>query len=358
MQLKSLAICAAVASVCSTAYAQSSVTLYGIADVSARYQTNADAQGHSRVSLENGAITNSRWGLRGREDLGSGLAAIFTLEAGINLDSGTQSNSSKLFNRQAYVGMSDAKLGTLTLGLQNTPIFDLAAGSFDPLTFGNYINNSWADTIFGLGGRRGKDNTVKYVSSFGPVTTWLYYGFGEAPGGMKAGNIASGAVSYASGPLGLAVAVSDAHDASNNRQFVVNANATYAIGNAKLFAGYFGGKDATGFSDTVLIGNTAANPAHPRKDDVGFVGARYTMTPALTLIGAVYYGWASNVQGVEGSDGKGKRATYVALAEYSLSKRTTLYGTIDFNHATGRRRAELANNATQLGAALGMRHRF
>ena len=50
------------------ANAETSVTLYGIADVSIRYlSTSSGAVGEdgSRISMENGAISNSRWGLRG-----------------------------------------------------------------------------------------------------------------------------------------------------------------------------------------------------------------------------------------------------------------------------------------------------
>src|SRR5690606_30312354 len=66
-----------------------SVTLYGIADISIRYLSTGDDQGHSRVGLSNGAISNSRWGLRGVEDLGNGNKAFFRLESGFNVQNGT-----------------------------------------------------------------------------------------------------------------------------------------------------------------------------------------------------------------------------------------------------------------------------
>ncbi len=101
------------------AFAQSSVTLYGIADTSVRYLTNADSANNNKLSMTNGAISNSRWGVKGTEDLGGGLSAIFRLESGINLQDGTGSDSQRLFNRYAYVGLSSA-YGTLTLGRQPT----------------------------------------------------------------------------------------------------------------------------------------------------------------------------------------------------------------------------------------------
>ena len=53
------------------AYAQTSVTLYGIADASIHYTTNADANNHGQLAMDNGAITQSRWGLKGAEALGN-----------------------------------------------------------------------------------------------------------------------------------------------------------------------------------------------------------------------------------------------------------------------------------------------
>ncbi len=71
-----------------SAYAQTSVTLYGIVDQSIRFQTNADAGNHSQTQLTNGAITNSRWGIKGSEALGNNLKAIFQLENGFDPDTG------------------------------------------------------------------------------------------------------------------------------------------------------------------------------------------------------------------------------------------------------------------------------
>ena len=64
-----------------TVFAQSSVTLYGIVDQSVRFTTNSNAANDNQVQLTNGAITNSRWGLKGEEDLGGGLKANFRLRA-------------------------------------------------------------------------------------------------------------------------------------------------------------------------------------------------------------------------------------------------------------------------------------
>lgn len=91
-----------IALACQSAFAQSSVTLYGVADVSVRYLTNANANNDGKLFMTNGAITNSRFGLKGAEDLGGGLQAIFRLESGVELENGQFADPSRAFNRAAY----------------------------------------------------------------------------------------------------------------------------------------------------------------------------------------------------------------------------------------------------------------
>ena len=114
----SLAACAAGA-----AQAQSSVTLYGIIDTGVEYVTNVGPQKSSVVRMPSltGSIP-SRWGLRGTEDLGGGLSAVFVLESGFAPSQGTLNQGGRLFGRQAYVGLS-GRWGTLTLGRQYSQIY-------------------------------------------------------------------------------------------------------------------------------------------------------------------------------------------------------------------------------------------
>ncbi|MFP3615972.1 porin, partial [Paraburkholderia sp. SIMBA_050] len=92
----------------------------------------------------------SRWGLKGAEDLGGGLKAVFNLESGVNLQNGAFADSGRLFNRAAYVGLQ-SPYGTVTLGRQKTPLFDLLADTYDPLTVGNYLENAWLPVALGGG---------------------------------------------------------------------------------------------------------------------------------------------------------------------------------------------------------------
>ena len=113
--LASMALC------CQTAFAQSSVTLYGLISsgiVYANNQKGADKQGHATWQFASGPMQTPRWGMKGVEDLGGGLQAIFTLEGGYSVGTGALSQGGREFGRQAFVGLSSDTLGTVTLGRQ------------------------------------------------------------------------------------------------------------------------------------------------------------------------------------------------------------------------------------------------
>jgi predicted porin len=354
------------------AFAQSSVTLYGVADVGIRYLTNANANNDGKLFMTNGAITNSRFGLRGTEDLGSGLKAIFDLESGIDLQSGSQSDSHRLFNRNAYVGL-DSRYGTLTLGRQKTPLFDQLANTYDPLTVGNYFENAWLPVALGAG--LYADNAVKYNGTFGGLNVEALYSFGtdststgaggfsgNIPGHLGAGNAYGFTASYTAGPISIMAGVQQNSDNSNNKQTVYNANLVYAFSTAKIYVGYLRSKDDTGFVDTLLAQqpypSTAPLKRTGRIDDGPFAGVTWQVTPPLTLTGAFYYDHMRNATAVDGTLGSGSRYAIVAVAEYALSKRTEIYGTVDFNKVNGAAAVQLPGRNNQTGVSIGVRNIF
>ncbi|SPB14609.1 porin [Caballeronia novacaledonica] len=104
-----------------SAAAQSSVTLYGTVDVFAQYLSGGGTHSFSERS---GGSSASAFGLRGSEDLGDGLRAIFTLENGFTTNNGGFfADSTTMFYRQAWVGLNDARYGALTFGRQYQPSF-------------------------------------------------------------------------------------------------------------------------------------------------------------------------------------------------------------------------------------------
>ncbi|AOK28128.1 MULTISPECIES: porin [Burkholderia] len=355
------------------AIAQSSVTLWGVADVSVRYLTNSNANNDGRVFMTNGAITNSRIGLRGNEDLGGGLKAIFNLESGMNLQDGSFSDRHRMFNRAAYVGLS-SQYGTLTLGRQKTVLFDLLSDTYDPLTVGNYLENAWLPVALGAG--LYADNSIKYRGTFGGLTLGAIYSFGtdststgtggfsgQIPGHLGAGNMYGFSLSYVAGPISIAAGVQQNSDNSSRKQTIYHANVVYAFSTVKLYAGYLRSKDDTGFVDGLLVQQQGlfANGAPKgtgRIDDGPFAGVSWQATPALTLTGAFYYDHMRNATNASGQLASGNRYTGVALAEYALSKRTEIYGTVDFSKVTGAATVELPGRNNQTGVSIGLRNIF
>ena len=153
---KSLLAVAAMGAFASAAQAQSSVTVYGIMDVgftgsATNTPTSATATTSTTSSGFNGAgqQQTSRLGFRGTEDLGGGTSAFFTIEANLIPES---EYGSMIRNRQQFVGLKKNGLGSASIGLQYTPIFNLAAatnpGQYNG-TVGDLVyvaNNAFANT--------------------------------------------------------------------------------------------------------------------------------------------------------------------------------------------------------------------
>jgi len=98
--------------VAGVAQAQTSVTLYGTIDTSITYVNHAEGSKNLWVlgNSSFGNLSGSRWGLKGAEDLGGGLKAIFQLESGFNPSTGSLGQGGRLFGRQAYVGLTAERL--------------------------------------------------------------------------------------------------------------------------------------------------------------------------------------------------------------------------------------------------------
>lgn len=346
------------ASLPAIAHAQSSVTLYGVADVSIRYLSAATATGGSQWSLTNGAISQSRWGLAGREDLGGDLAAIFRLESGFSIPTGAPSSSGVLFNRFAYVGLASQTYGTITAGQQNNPVYQHLIEGWDPLTVGNYKQNAWLPLAFS-GFLHGENNTVTYRYLRGALSASAAYGFGNLAGNFSGSSMKGVSVAYDPSPLGAEAGYTETYSAAGFKQTAYNVQLRYRAGAPEFWLGYYHSTDETGAVDAFLNGNTAiSSSSNPRKDNAFVAGAAYQFTPFLRWTNAFYYDTASNILSEAGSAGNGKRYAVVTLVDYALSKRTTIYATADFNRVTGAAASELANRTYQIGVGTGLRVRF
>jgi predicted porin len=373
----------------STAIAQSSVTLYGIVDEAIRYQTNAGPGGDDLVSMTSGPETHSRWGLKGSEDLGGGWAAVFHLENGFEAFNGELHVPNTLFSRQAYVGLSNDKWGALTFGLQYAPAYDTLGDIFDPLTVGNYWQNSWPYN--GVGPYLEINNAVKYKGTFYNLSIDAAYGFGNQPGALGLGAIYAVELTYTFGPAMLnagyqqvsvptsatgsatGMAVGSAVNGAKNT-FLHISGAYQITRDVRLLAGWLHAQDQTGLTDVNMQqgGSPKLNGASPNRiDDTYYIGANWKAIPPLLFTFAYYYGHARNAERLDGSLGVGVNQSATILAEYSFSKQSEVYAITDWARGTGAFSADYpggvdsagvptntVGRTNQLGVAIGLRKMF
>jgi predicted porin len=120
------------ASIAQPASAQSSVTLFGIADLAARSVHNEGTA--AMRSLASGGNSTSRIGFRGVEDLGDGLTAGFYLEAGMLLDTGSSVVANQFFDRRATLSIASRALGEVRAGRDYIPSY-VSWTRFDPFSY-------------------------------------------------------------------------------------------------------------------------------------------------------------------------------------------------------------------------------
>ncbi|KXU86827.1 hypothetical protein CR51_36805 [Caballeronia megalochromosomata] len=360
-----------------SAFAQNSVTLYGVMDTGVEYVSHANAAGDHLVRMP--GITGelpSRWGLRGVEDLGAALKAVFVLESGFNVRAGDSGQGGRLFGRQAFVGL-EGPWGTLSFGRQYTTSY-WAMSDADIL--GPDIYGIGSLDAFLPNGR--SDNTVAYKGKFYGMTVGGSYSFGRdstgtgnspgqgtcfgpVPGDVNQCREWSAMLKYDSTYFGVATAYDEQHGGTNAAANFFDGVAPFSIASgsdkdARLQAnGYvnvMGVKLGGGW-----VGRRVESdgPGGSVRSNLFYLGAQYFVTPAFAVDGE---GYRVIVQQHD------TRATMASLrATYFLSKRTAVYGNLAYlwNSAKARFSVSAGGGGTtpgagmgQLGAIVGVRHSF
>ncbi|CAJ0901141.1 Outer membrane porin protein 32 [Ralstonia sp. LMG 32965] len=344
----------ATATTAGTAAAQSSnVTLYGIMDSGIEYVNHAGPNGGSATRLVSGGKNTSRWGMRGTEDLGGGLKAVFNLESGIAIDTGKLDTDNTLFDRRAVVGLAGS-FGQVVAGRTFTTTYDFML-PYDPM--GYAPNYSWATSSTATGDRKDglfsrASNAVRYDGTFGGLKLGATVGFGEAAGNFKSSSKYDLGVGYSVGGFSAAVTWDRQNGAgtsttpADTTDYIqgIHAGASYDFGALKLFAGYRNYKRAFTTATASL------------RSDMYWAGASYDVTPAFTLYGAVY---KQNIK--DGTDAD--PILFSVRGQYALSKRTTAYLSAGYAKAKNGQNVSLSRDVVgygnnQVGVTAGLQHRF
>jgi predicted porin len=361
-----------------SAYAQSSVTLYGILDTGIEYVSHANAAGDHVVRMP--GITGelpSRWGLRGAEDLGGGYKAVFALESGFNTRGGDSGQGGRLFGRQAWVGIA-SPYGQLSLGRQYTMTYWAMADAdiLGPDIYGSGSLDSYLPNAR-------SDNTIGYKGSFHGLTVGATYSFGRdsagtgnSPGqGTCAGQVAghstdcrqwSAMLKYDASVFGVAAAYDEQRGGATAAANFFDGVAPFPLTSGadkdirmqlNAWVNLFGVKLGGGWVGRHVDTDSPATPnVH---SNLFYLGAAYSITPAFTLDGEAYR--ITNAQ-------QDARATMGTLrGTYSLSKATAVYlqGSYLDNSTHGRYSLSSGGGGTtpgagqnQTGLMAGIRHAF
>ncbi|MEX3947994.1 porin [Paraburkholderia sp. EG287B] len=362
---KSLLALAALGAFAGVAHAQSSVTLYGIIDEG--FNINTNSGGKHLYNLSSGVMQGSRFGLRGAEDLGGGLKAVFVLENGFDVNNGKLGQGGLMFGRQAYVGLSSSQFGTVTLGRQYDSVVDYVGPLEAGDQWGGYIAAHPQD-LDNFNNAYRTNNTVKFTSAnYAGLTFGGTYSFGGQAGNFSANQIWSLGAGYNNGPLVLGVGYLNARTpnatgglfnnggtaspqtgvkgvtgtsfnpvyggfASANTYQVIGAGGAYTFGAATLGLTY----SNVSFRN---LGSTSTS-LFERGTNANFnnveANIKYQFTPALLAGFAFDFTDGSSVTRANGTSESGAKYFQYALGtDYFLSKRTDVYLIGVYQHATG-----------------------
>jgi predicted porin len=343
-----------------SAFAQSSVTLYGMVDDALVYANNqrglnSTSSGHANWYLRQGNLYASKWGLRGAEDIGGGTKVIFDLQNGFDLNTGALSSSNLIFNRQAYVGVQNNTYGTFTAGRQYTPYYQFVG----PLAPSNWLTGA---TGAHPGDIDGLDTTIRINNSMiysTPIWNGLQasamYALGGIAGRTGAGQTISGALRYSNGPVGVAAGYLKMDNAQTNLPLPSTATSLFdpastgSFGVSSLNNGYqsaasvehaaVAGNYTLGdlmlglnYSNVKYVPNARSIFTNTAVFNTYGALAVYRFTPAFDVAGAFSYTLASKANGINDA---AHYQQYSLKEAYHLSKRTTLYALQAYQHASG-----------------------
>jgi predicted porin len=366
---------AVLAAIGNSAYAQSSVTLYGVVDSGLLYQSTSAASFSPTAKnlgdvyrYKDGGVYSSLWGMKGAEDIGGGYYVNFKLQG--TFDSGTGkfglSDTPGVvaqFNQVASVGVS-GPFGTFNAGRQIVPMAyamaetDVRSGQY----FGSILT-AWIGMNTAAGwpgtstngpiGALYDSNALIYQSpSFGGVSAALEYAPGGVAGSFQGGTRESAVLKYSNYGLKLSAVYYNGHDTNpgpttvptgfdNNRFWYLGA--LYTIKGFSVSASYSNGK----------------NPAHSNLVDLDMysVGLGYRFTPAFQVTSGLYY--------LHDQNHSTNKSTEAAVgAEYSLSKATLVYAQVGYVNNRGDMTtaitygAPVAPGMATTAVNIGLRHNF
>jgi GBP family porin len=380
---KTLIAAALLAGFAGAAQAETSVTLYGIVDLGVAYQRvkgmseggvlNGTGDHQSKIGLASGNQNGSRWGLRGTEDLGDGLRAVFTLEGGFTANDGKMAQGSRLFGRQSTVGLASDSWGQVDFGRQ-TNIASKYVGAIDP--FGEAFGQSEMGHAFSASNTQRYDNMIQYNSAnYSGFQAGAGYSFNTGtdanPGFQTDHNqraITAG-VRYVNGPINIAASYDQLNPAEQNKaasggskakEWIIAGSYDFevvklALAYGQTKDGWFAGQGTSPVSGNGLSGaNSDPYRTNSVVDNSKVKSYLVGLTAPIGGSSSVFGSWQRadpNNSNLTGDDQT--MNTYSVGYTYDLSKRTNLYA-----YASYSKNFAFLDDVTSTVGVVGIRHRF
>lgn len=381
-----------------------SVSLYGVLDIgvaqmtnagnfSSQFVTGANPTGNTnnaRVGtvrgMMNGGESQSRWGIKGSEDLGDGNSAFFQLESAFSLGTGSLATSGlaggtnqpvaginnramiadtalngQLFNRMALIGLSSNDLGTVTFGRQYSLQLDIIGsigGGYDPVNAQMFSPINFSGSYGGGGATDNSrvDNAIKYAKKFGNINVNAMYGMGGMANATSARSNAQLNVGYEADTFGVQAAMQHSSDTTSltaaatantvgatyeNLDSYMLAGRWQVIESLALKAGYermkisapgnFAADQTISQIYNYNVGSATAFSGE-KIINVYWLGANYQVSPATKFSVGFY---DAKTPAFNGGTATGDDKYYSAMVDYNLSKKTNLYAAVMLDKKSG-----------------------
>jgi len=324
---KSLLALAVLGSFAGVASAQSSVTIFGVVDLSVARVKNGDI---TNTQMQSNQLNSNRLGFRGVEDLGGGLSAGFWIEGAMSNENGQAAGQS--WQRRSTVSLMGG-FGEIRLGRDYTPSFWNTV--FGDVNGANGVGEGLNLVDLTLGSTNASfvraNNTVGY---FLPSNLGGLYGQVQvaAPQGVDGNNYKGGRIGYAAGPVDVAVGYGVTNFPGNDFK-TTNIGGSYNFGVAKIYAFWNNNKfgslkqDVYEISVGVPLGQGELRASYGHADRKG--GSATFNAADANLVGAEYVYNLSKRTAMYGGYGQIKNkgtATFEVLATASAATQATIPG--------------------------------
>lgn len=315
-------------SISAQAFAQEgSVQLYGNIGVGITHKTHAAGGGHL-TEVSNSLLSTSFWGMRGTEDLGGGMSAVFRLESGVNVDTGTPASGTRFWDRQSYVGISPSRNVTITAGRQFHAYTERVVQSLDVYNVGGSKLQAAPLALFGVNRFAGNDSRaddsikLRFNGTAG-LTVGLSGAFDDGAGRSMAFDVAQITPAYTVAAFGVKFRSPNVIAATGERpeHQVIGVGGQMPVGGFRVYLLV---------EQSTLDATAAGRPQ--QKNLIIAPGVRYDVG-LLTLRSSYTQDHGKNINNVVGRDGY--KRTLIASADYNFSKRTSGYLAMADNRFSG-----------------------